>query len=116
MAAQRVITEKVPVIVAGGLDSISCVQNEINNHMRQDPWLVEHKPGIFWTMIQTAERVAKHYGIPRERQDEYGARSQQRATAARAAGKFDAEIAPMKVTMGVVDEVLCCFGFCVFFF
>jgi acetyl-CoA C-acetyltransferase len=104
MAAQRVIVEKVPVMVAGGLDSISCVQNDMNTRMRQDPWLVEHNPGIFWTMIQTAEQVAKHYGISRERQDEYGVRSQQRAAAARAAGKFDAEIAPMKVTMGVVDE------------
>jgi len=104
MAAQRVITEKVPVIVAGGLDSISCVQNDMNTRMRQDPWLLEHKPGIFWTMIQTAEQVAKHYGISRERQDEYGVRSQKRATEARAAGKFDAEIVPMKVTMGVVDE------------
>jgi acetyl-CoA C-acetyltransferase len=104
MAAQRVMTEKVPVIVAGGLDSISCVQNDMNARMRQDPWLVENNPGIFWTMIQTAEQVAKHYGISRERQDEYGVRSQQRATAARAAGKFDDEIVPMKVTMGVVDE------------
>jgi acetyl-CoA C-acetyltransferase len=99
-----VITEKVPVIVAGGLDSISCVQNDMNASMRQDPWLLEHKPGIFWTMIQTAEQVARHYGISRERQDEYGVRSQKRATEARAAGKFDAEIVPMKVTMGVVDE------------
>ena len=47
MAAQRVIAEKVPVIVAGGLDSISCVQNELNNHMRQDPWLVEHRSAVF---------------------------------------------------------------------
>ena len=70
MAAQRVITEKVPVIVAGGLDSISCVQNDMNSRMRQDPWLNEHEPGIFWSMIQTAEQVAKHYGISRERQDE----------------------------------------------
>jgi acetyl-CoA C-acetyltransferase len=104
MAAQRVITEKVPVIVAGGLDSISCVQNDMNARMRQDPWLVEHEPGIFWSMIQTAEQVAKHYGISRERQDEYGVRSQKRAAEARAAGKFNDEIAPMKVTMGVVDE------------
>jgi len=104
MAAQRVITEKVPVMVAGGLDSISCVQNEINTHMRQDPWLLEHKPGIYWTMIQTAEQVAKHYGISREQQDEYGVRSQKRAAQAQADGKFAAEIAPMKVTMGVVDE------------
>ncbi len=104
MAAQRVITEKVPVIVAGGLDSISCVQNDMNTRMRQDPWLVENEPGIFWSMIQTAEQVAKHYGISRERQDEYGVRSQKRAAEAREAGKFNDEIAPMKVTMGVVDE------------
>jgi acetyl-CoA C-acetyltransferase len=104
MAAQRVIMEKVPVIVAGGLDSISCVQNDMNMRMRQDPWLTEHEPGVFWTMIQTAEQVAKHYGISRERQDEYGVRSQKRAAEARAAGKFDDEIAPMTVTMGVVDE------------
>src|SRR6201996_4666292 len=104
MAAQRVIMEKVPVMVAGGLDSISCVQNDMNPLMRQDPWLVENNPGVFWTMIQTAEQVAKHYNISRERQDEYGVRSQQRAAAARAAGKFDDEIVPMKVTMGVVDE------------
>jgi acetyl-CoA C-acetyltransferase len=104
MAAQRILIEKVPVIVAGGLDSISCVQNEMNTHMRQDPWLLEHKPEIFWSMVQTAEKVARHYGISRERQDEYGARSQQRAAEARAAGKFNDEIVPMKVTMGVVDE------------
>ncbi|HVW69822.1 MAG TPA: acetyl-CoA C-acyltransferase [Steroidobacteraceae bacterium] len=104
MAAQRVMTEKVPVIVAGGLDSISCVQNETNQHMRQDPWLLEHKPEIFWTMIQTAETVAQRYNISRERQDEYGARSQQRAAAARAAGKFNDEIVPITVTMGVADE------------
>jgi acetyl-CoA C-acetyltransferase len=104
MAAQRIMTEKVPVIVAGGIESISCVQNETNTHMRQDPWLVEHKPEIYWSMVATAEKVARHYGISRERQDEYGARSQQRAAQARAAGKFDDEITPMKVTMGVVDE------------
>ncbi|MDB6090674.1 MAG: 3-ketoacyl-CoA thiolase or Acetyl-CoA acetyltransferase [Gammaproteobacteria bacterium] len=104
MAAQRIMTEKVPVIVAGGLESISCVQNEANPHMRQDPWLVEHKPEVYWSMLATAEKVAKHYGISRERQDEYGARSQKRAAEARAAGKFSDEIAPMKVTMGVADE------------
>jgi acetyl-CoA C-acetyltransferase len=104
MTAQRIMTEKVPVIVAGGIESISCVQNETNTHMRQDPWLVEHKPEIYWSMVATAEKVARHYEISRERQDEYGARSQQRAAQARAAGKFDDEITPMKVTMGVVDE------------
>src|SRR5579872_1621062 len=103
MAAQRVMTEKVPVLVAGGLESISCVQNESNTHMRYDPWLVEHKPEVYWSMLQTAEQVAKRYNISRERQDEYGARSQIRAAKARAEGLFEAEIAPMKVTMGVVD-------------
>jgi acetyl-CoA C-acetyltransferase len=104
MAAQRVMTEKIPVIVAGGLESISCVQNELNPHMRADPWLVEHKPEIYWSMLQTAEQVAKRYNISRERQDEYGARSQVRAAQAQSEGRFEAEIAPLKVTMGVVDE------------
>lgn len=103
IAAQRVMTEKVPVMVAGGLESISCVQNELNPHMRADPWLVEHKPEIYWPMLATAEQVAKRYNISRERQDEYGVRSQLRAAKAQAEGRFDAEIVPMKVTMGVVD-------------
>lgn len=104
MAAQRVIVDRVPVMVAGGVESISCVQNEANRHMRQDPWLVEHKPEIYWSMLQTAEQVAKRYNISRERQDEYGVRSQLRAAAAQAAGKFDDEIVPMSTTMGVVDK------------
>jgi len=103
MAAQRVIIEKVPVIVAGGLESISCVQNEVNTHMRADPWLLEHKPEIYWSMLQTAEQVAKRYNIPRDRQDEYGVRSQLRAAKAQTEGRFEAEIAPIEVTMGVVD-------------
>jgi acetyl-CoA C-acetyltransferase len=104
MAAQRVMTEKVPVIVAGGVESISCVQNERNEHMAKDPWLLEHKPEIYWSMLATAEQVAKRYGISRERQDEYGAASQQRAAKARADGRFEAEIVPMPVTMGIVAE------------
>src|SRR6201996_3382624 len=103
LAAQRVMTEKIPVIVAGGLETISCVQNEVNMHMRADPWLVEHKPEIYWSMLQTAEQVAKRYNISRERQDEYGVRSQVRAAKAQEEGRFEAEIAPMTVTMGVVD-------------
>jgi acetyl-CoA C-acetyltransferase len=103
LAAQRVMTEKIPVIVAGGLETISCVQNEVNTHMRADPWLLEHKPTIYWSMLQTAEQVAQRYNISRDRQDEYGVRSQLRAAKAQAEGRFEAEIAPMKVTMGVVD-------------
>jgi acetyl-CoA C-acetyltransferase len=104
LAAQRVMTGEADIIVAGGVESISCVQNESNKHMLQESWLVEHKPEIYWTMLQTAENVATRYGIDRAKQDEYGARSQQRAAAAAGAGKFDAEIVPMSVTMGVADK------------
>jgi acetyl-CoA C-acetyltransferase len=104
LAAQRVMTEGAEVIVAGGLESISCVQNEANTHMRRDPWIDEHKPTLFWNMLQTAETVAKRYNISKESQDEYGVRSQQRAAAGQAAGKFKDEIAPMTTTMGVVDK------------
>ncbi len=104
LAAQRVMTEGAEVIVAGGLESISCVQNEANTHMRRDPWIDEHKPTLFWSMLQTAETVAKRYNISKESQDEYGVRSQQRAAAGQAAGKFKDEIAPMTTTMGVVDK------------
>jgi acetyl-CoA C-acetyltransferase len=104
IAAQRVMVDRVPVMVAGGLESISCVQNERNGVMAQDPWLVEHKPEIFHSMLQTAETVARRYGIPREKQDEYGARSQQRAAAALAAGRFQDEIVPFTTTMAVADK------------
>ena len=104
MAAQRVIAGEADAIVAGGVESISCVQNEMNQHMRRDPWLDEHKPAIYATMLQTAETVASRYRISRERQDEYGVQSQQRAAAALAAGRFAEEIVPMTVTMGVADK------------
>jgi len=104
MAAQRVIVDRVPVLVAGGVESISCVQNEMNQHMLQEVWLLANKPEIYWSMLQTAEQVAKRYHIPRERQDEYGVQSQQRAAAAAAAGRFKDEIVPMTVTMGMADK------------
>ncbi|RQH08957.1 acetyl-CoA C-acyltransferase [Paraburkholderia dinghuensis] len=104
MAAQRVILEGAPAIVAGGVESISCVQNETNRHMRLDPWLVEHKPELYWSMLQTAETVAKRYNIAKEAQDEYGVRSQLRAAAAQAAGRFNDEIVPMTTTMAVADK------------
>ena len=103
MAAARVTVEKTPVVVAGGVESISCVQNELNRLMLQEPWLKEHKPDLYLPMLATAENVAKRYGIPRERQDEYGARSQQRAAAAQAAGRFDAEIVPITVSAAWAD-------------
>ncbi|MDI4633961.1 acetyl-CoA C-acyltransferase [Pelomonas sp. V22] len=105
MAAQRVIAGEGDVYVAGGVESISCVQNEANRHMYADPALLKIKPEIYWSMLQTAEQVAKRYNISRERMDHYGAGSQQKACAAQAAGKFNDEIAPITVTMGVVDKV-----------
>jgi len=104
LASQRIITGEADVIVAGGVESISCVQNEANAHMRRDPWLLQHKPEIYWSMLQTAEQVAARYKIPREAQDEYGVRSQVRAAAALAAGKFTDEIAPMTTVMAVADK------------
>ncbi|MDB5936783.1 MAG: acetyl-CoA C-acyltransferase [Massilia sp.] len=103
-AAQRIIAGEGDIYAAGGVESISCVQQEMNRHMLADPWLKEHKPEIYWPMLQTAETVAKRYNISRERQDEYGVQSQQRAAAAQAAGRFDAEIVPMTTTMGVADK------------
>lgn len=106
LAAQRVIAGEADIYVAGGVESISCVQQEMNTHMLADSWLVKNKPEIYWNMLQTAEQVAKRYGITREQMDEYGAASQQKATAALAAGLFDAEIAHITVTMGVADPVM----------
>ena len=106
MAAQRIIAGEGDVYVAGGVESISCVQNEANKHMLADSWLVEHKPEIYWSMLQTAEQVAKRYNISRERMDQYGAQSQQRAAAALEAGKFKDEIAQITVTAGVADPVM----------
>ncbi|MDL5032127.1 acetyl-CoA C-acyltransferase [Pelomonas sp. APW6] len=105
MAAQRIIAGEGDVYVAGGVESISCVQQEMNKHMIRESWLAKHKPEIYWSMLETAETVAKRYGISRERMDHYGASSQQKACAAQAAGLFKDEIAPLTVTAGVVDKV-----------
>ncbi len=106
LAAQRVIAGEADIFVAGGVESISCVQQEMNKHMLQDSWLSKNKPEIYWSMLQTAELVAKRYAISRERMDEYGARSQQRAAAAQDAGLFEVEIAPITVVAGVLDPVM----------
>ena len=104
LAAQRIIVGEGEIYAAGGVESISCVQQEMNRHMLAEVWLKEHKPEVYWPMLQTAETVAKRYGISRERQDEYGVQSQQRASEARANGRFDREIVPMTTTMGVADK------------
>jgi acetyl-CoA C-acetyltransferase len=106
MAAQRVIAGEGDVYVAGGVESISCVQQEMNQHMLRDLDLDKKKPEIYWSMLQTAEQVAKRYNISRDVMDEYGAASQQKACAAQAAGKFNDEIAPITVTAGVADKVM----------
>jgi len=103
MAAQRVIVDQVPMLVAGGVESISCVQLEMNQHMLLEPSLQKSKPELYWTMLQTAEQVAKRYNISKDRQDEYGVRSQLRAANARDQGLFNDEIVPIKVTMGIAD-------------
>jgi len=106
MAAQRIIAGEGDIYVAGGVESISCVQNEANKHMITDPALLKVKPEIYWSMLQTAEQVAKRYQISRDAMDEYGAASQQKACAAQAAGRFKDEIVPITVTAGVMDKTL----------
>jgi acetyl-CoA C-acetyltransferase len=104
IASQRVMTGEGDIYAAGGVESISCVQNEMNKHMLNEEWILKCKPELYWPMLQTAEYVSKKYDISREQQDRYGVRSQERAAAARAAGKFDDEIVPMTTTMKVVDK------------
>jgi acetyl-CoA C-acetyltransferase len=104
IAAQRIIAGEGEVFVAGGVESISCVQNEMNRHMLVDSRLAARKPEIYWNMLQTAEQVASRYQIGRERQDEYGVQSQQRACAAAAAGRFKDEIVPITVSMATADK------------
>jgi acetyl-CoA C-acetyltransferase len=106
MAAQRIIAGEGDIFIGGGVESISCVQQEMNQHMLADSWLQKNKPEIYWPMLQTAETVAKRYNISRERMDHYGAGSQQKAAAALEAGLFKDEIAPITVTAGVADAVM----------
>ena len=105
-AAQRIVANEGDIYVAGGLEAISCTAQEMNKHMLTDPWLQKNKPEVYWAMLQTAEQVAKRYNISRETKDQYGAASQQKASAALEKGLFKDEIAPIKVTMGVADKVM----------
>ena len=104
MASQRVIAGEADIFVAGGVESISCVQGEMNKHMLRDDNLFKIKPEIYWNMLQTAEMVSKRYNIGREAQDRYGVASVLRAAAARDAGKTKDEIIPITVTMKVIDK------------
>mgnify|MGYP002789114243 CR=1 FL=1 len=104
-AAKQVIADGMQVTVGGGLESISLVQTEKMRRDRlRDPWLSEHVPGLYMSMLETAEIVAERYQVGRDSQDEYALRSQQRTAAAQAAGRFDAEIAPMPSVMAIVDR------------
>jgi len=104
-AAKQIISDGMQVTIGGGLDSISIVQNEhMNTHRMVDKALVAKHPASYMPMLQTAEIVAKRYGISREQQDEYGYQSQMRTAAAQAAGKFDDEITPATVTKGIFNK------------
>lgn len=105
VAAQRVIVDKVPILAAGGMESISLTVNEHSNkHMTQDAWILKHKPELYHTMIQTAETVAKRYNISRDAQDEYGAQSQQRVAAALAAGRLSKEVVPLTTQKAITNK------------
>ncbi len=103
-AAARISRDGVPVAVAGGVESISLVQPAVRRDLVQNPWLQQHLPAIYTPMIETADIVARRYGISREDQDRFALESQRRTAAAQAAGRFDAEIVPMEVTQAVTDK------------
>jgi acetyl-CoA C-acetyltransferase len=103
-AAHRVSIDQVPIAVAGGVESVSLVAPHLNMKHVHDPWLQKHRPDIWMPMIDTAEVVAERYRVDRTMQDEYAFQSQRRTAAAQAAGRFDAEIVPISVTMSVTDK------------
>jgi acetyl-CoA C-acetyltransferase len=104
IAAQRVVVDGVPAAVAGGVESISLVQNNTNKHHYHEPWVKANKPELYWSMIDTAETVAKRYNISRETQDEFALESQRRTAAAQQAARFKDEIAPLKTTKQMTDK------------
>lgn len=104
-AANRVIADGVPVAVAGGVESISLVQSHLNRERYEEPHLMESKPSLWMSMLDTAEVVAERYDISREAQDEYALESERRTAAAQDAGAFDDEIVPLPSTMMVKDKI-----------
>jgi acetyl-CoA C-acetyltransferase len=104
-AAKEIMVDGMQVAVGGGLESISLVQNEHQNRWRgADPWLVEHVPQLYMTMLETAEIVADRYGVSREAQDEYALQSQRRTAEAQDSGRYREEIVPITATMSVTDK------------
>jgi len=104
LAAQRIIVDGADTIVAGGAESISMVQTNMNVEFFTEDWMLRHDPDVYMPMLQTADYVAKKYGVSRERQDEYALQSQQRTAAAQEAGAFDAELAPLPSWKYVEDK------------
>ena len=104
-AAKSILSDGLDIMVGGGLESISIVQNEhMNTYRARDPRLVAMHEHVYIPMLDTAEVVARRYNISRETQDEYAVQSQQRTAAAQAAGKLDDEIVPLPSSMGVMDK------------
>jgi acetyl-CoA acetyltransferase family protein len=104
LAAHEILVEGAPVAVAGGLENISLTAMSANRHFGQDEWLLKYKPEIYMTMIETADNVARRYNVSREAQDEYALESQRRTAAGQQAGRFDAEIVPLKTTKAVENK------------
>jgi acetyl-CoA acetyltransferase family protein len=104
IAANRIRCDEADIIVAGGVESVSLVQDHRNTFRAKEEWVADRCPGIYASMIQTAENVARRYRIDRDAQDEYALESQRRTAAAQVAGHFDAEIAPLTVTKQVLDK------------
>jgi acetyl-CoA C-acetyltransferase len=105
IAAKQIISDAQSIAVAGGVESISLVQNDkMNQHRTQDAWIVANRPALYMSMLETAELVATRYGVTREAQDLYGLQSQQRTAAAASRGAFDAEIVPLPSKMLVATE------------
>jgi acetyl-CoA acetyltransferase family protein len=104
LAAHEILVEGAPVAVAGGLENISLTQMTANRHFGQEEWLLAHKPAIYMTMLETADNVARRYNISREAQDAYALESQRRTAAGQQAGRFDAEIVPLKTTKAVENK------------
>ena len=104
VAAHRVLMDRVPIMVAGGVESISLVQNTLNKEHFTEEWLMRHKPELWMNMIDTAEIVATRYAVTRDAQDAYALESQQRTAAAQEAGRFDEEIVPLRTTKRVTNK------------
>lgn len=104
MAATRIMAGEADVIVAGGVESVSLVQDHRNTFRAQDNWLAERHPGVYMSMIETAENVARRYNVTREAADAFALASQQRTAAAQAEGRFDAEIVPFPTTRLIKEK------------